>query len=271
MSEQDPLPPPFELDEEGKVLYVETTNSKGETVNRTVPWSSEKVIEVIGNVTDTVLLSFSRGKDALAAWLAIRDHFTVVPFYMYSTPDLLSFEEESLQYYEKFFNTHIYRVPLPWVWEALKSHVFQPPQRLRPIDAMNLYVGSHDELEENLIKELGLPMETFTAKGILAIDSPNRWATCYHSGQGPINWSRCSFYPVWDWSYKRLYQAFDEVGVKLPRDYELFGRTFDGYDHRFIEPLRQHCPEDYEKVREWSPLLDLDWARWEFTKMRQEA
>ena len=50
-------------------------------------------------------------------------------------------------------------------------------------------------------------------------------------------------------------------GIKLPVDYKLFGRTFDGIDYRFVGPLRKHLPEDFERLRFWFPLIDLEILR----------
>lgn len=71
------------------------------------PLSGIKTIQKVREMQDKTLLAFSTGKDAIAAWLAIREHFDeVIPYYLYLIPDL-EFVEESLAYYEKFFGTKI--------------------------------------------------------------------------------------------------------------------------------------------------------------------
>ncbi len=80
---------------------------------------------------DTLLLSFSRGKDSIAAWLYLRDHFTIVPYYLYLVPGM-SWEEESLTYYEEVFGQHIIRLPHPLFYKLLHDFVWQTPDlRLR--------------------------------------------------------------------------------------------------------------------------------------------
>ena len=272
-----PPPPPFETDENGDILYRVTTNANGEKIQRSVPWASEKVVATIRTITDTALLAFSRGKDALCSWLAIRDVFdVVVPFYLYMTPDLMSFEEESLDYYEDFFDTEILRIPHPWLWAFLRDAALQPPNRLASLRAADLQMASQDALEAMIIDLTGVNPAAFTAKGIRAADSPNRWANCYNVKQGPVNWGRVSFYPMWDWSMDRICHELDNAvgangvkGLKLPKDYLWFGRTFDGLDYRFVEPLRIHCPDDYEKLRDWFPFLDFDKARRELAEIRR--
>jgi hypothetical protein len=72
-----------------------------------IPQSAE-VIARLRAEDRPVLLSFSRGKDSIAAWIALRDAgIDVRPFYLYAIPGLLSFEAESLAYFEDVFDTPI--------------------------------------------------------------------------------------------------------------------------------------------------------------------
>lgn len=64
------------------------------------------------------LISFSCGKDSLAAWLWLRERgIQLVPYYLYWVPGL-SFVEEALAYYEEFFGTHIIRLPHPYFYRT---------------------------------------------------------------------------------------------------------------------------------------------------------
>ena len=75
------------------------------------------------------LLSFSRGKDSIGAWLALRECFDyIIPVFLYLIPGL-EFEEESLQYYENFFGTRIIRLPHPSAYRLITNMIYQVPQR----------------------------------------------------------------------------------------------------------------------------------------------
>ena len=78
---------------------------------------------------------------------------------------------------------------------------------------------------------------------------------------GAVNHNAKRFYPVYDWKKDDIIRAIDEAGVKLPVDYRMFGRTFDGTDYRFLKPLKEWYPEDYKKVLEWYPFAELEIAR----------
>jgi hypothetical protein len=83
-------------------------------IRETQPYGQALFGKVKKRNGDRALLSFSAGKDALAAALALREHYEeVVPFYMYLVPGV-TFVEESLDYYErKLFGRPVLRVPHP--------------------------------------------------------------------------------------------------------------------------------------------------------------
>ena len=77
--------------------------------------------------SDVSIVSFSGGKDSLATYLEVRDHFKhVVPFYLQGVPDL-EFIEDNLRYYEKLMGRRIIRLPQPRFYEKLNDLIYQPP------------------------------------------------------------------------------------------------------------------------------------------------
>jgi len=226
--------------------------------------NSEQVIEQIRSVTPDTLLAFSCGKDSIASWLAIRDHFdTVVPFYMYLIPGNLSFIEESLQYYEDFFDTKIVRMPHDSLYRMLNGMTFQPPERLRFMQRLDLQEPNREDTAYAVAYDNDLDAdEVFTAIGVRQNDSiQRRLAIQKH---GAINTTQRHYYPVYDWSKQRLIDEIKKAGVKLPVDYNLFGRSFDGLDLRFIYQIKKHYPLDYQKILEWFPLVEVEIYRYEF-------
>lgn len=230
---------------------------------------SEKVVAEIAALTDTVLLSFSGGKDAIAAWLAIRPHFKrVIPYYYYLVPDL-EFVEESLRYYEDFFQTPILRYPNPNLYRMLNNEVFQPPCNLATIRAWSLPSFDYDDLRDVICQDESIPLDTFTATGVRAADSLNRRSS--FKRHGGINYNRRVFYPIWDWKKAALIESFVQAKVKMPVDYQIFGRSFDGLDFRFIYPMRKYFPADYEKVRAYFPMIEVEFKRYEYAQAHKNA
>jgi len=216
--------------------------------------SGEQVIAKIHEETDTVMLSFSGGKDSIGAWLALAPHFRVIPYYLYLVPDL-SFVNKSLKYYEGFFGQKIIQLPHPSCCRLLRNMVFQPPENCLAIENSGMPQPDYDDQMKLAAKMAGLK-NPWVATGLRAADSPLRRIAI--TKRGAINHNQRKFYPVWDWNKERLLTELKKSGVKLPIDYKLFGRSFDGLDYRFLKPIKDNLPEDYKKILELFPLAELE-------------
>jgi hypothetical protein len=230
--------------------------------NWTKPLNSSELRKRIAQLTgDTALLAFSAGKDAIAAWLAIKPHFKrIIPVHYELVPGL-DFIQHSLAYYEDFFGCKIIRRMHPSFVRWMRNLVFQPPDRWAPILDGNLpseLQYSHETILASVRKELGLG-ESFVATGVRACDSPYRRMSV--DKHGAVNWQRLSWWPVYDWTVADVDRALGDAGVKLPVDYHLWGRSFDGIDYRFLEPMSRLLPDDYARVLDWFPLADLEMFR----------
>lgn len=223
--------------------------------------NSDELCEQMAAECDTAILAFSTGKDSIAAWLQLRKYFRrIIPYYCYVVPGL-EFVEHSLKYYEDFFGCHIYRLPHRSLYRFLRYMVFQSPPHVTKIEALDLPGEEYDDtMIGDIIRQTeNLPDCVYTATGVRAADSPmRRLAMKTH---GPINHNGKRFYPVYDWKKEDLLREFDAAGVKLPIDYKLFGRTFDGIDYRFLKPIKENFPADYERILTWYPLAELELFR----------
>jgi hypothetical protein len=209
--------------------------------------------------TDTVVLKFSCGKDSLAAWLVLREHFErVVPVYHYRVPDL-EFVETSLRYYERFFGTPIVRLPHPLLYTYLARGVMQPPARYQALEWWGLDECSYDQMIDWHAEDAGLPAPVWRAVGTRKADSAMR--RLFFSRMGQVNDRLATFYPVAELKKADLMALFRQHGVKLPVDYKVWGRSFDGYDAYFLEPMKKWFPRDYERVLEWFPFFEMELMR----------
>jgi hypothetical protein len=204
-----------------------------------------------------VLLAFSGGKDAISAWLALRDDgFEVVPYFMYCIPGI-SFVDESIDHYERHFGTTITRVPHPSLVRMLRNLVFQAPENCEVIEQSALVEYSYDDVSEYMRQRTGVT--GYEATGVRTADSLIRRAAA--SKHGTINHKRKTFWPVYDWRIADVEREIVKSGCGLSVEYEMFGRSFDGIDARFLGPLRKRFPADYQRVLDWFPLADLDLYR----------
>lgn len=211
----------------------------------------------------TCLIGFSRGKDSTLTWLQLRKYFKrIYPYYLTMIPDELSFETESLAYYEKLFGTKILRFVSPSFPRMINDHILQRPDNLPKLDAMGAMVRFDYQDVQNYVKEYyGLPETTYTALGVTMYDSFIRRTSILKNG--PINHKKREFYAIYDWKKTEIFDEIRRQNVKLPPDYRIWGKTFDGLDYRFIKPLKDHYPDDYAKMALYFPLLDLELIRYE--------
>ena len=221
--------------------------------------------QAMAQKSPTCLVSFSRGKDALAAFLELRNSKIfekLILFYEYTVPGL-GFVEASLDYYENFFGQKIHRLPHPSLYRQLNNLVFQAPENCKIIEDCRFPNFSYYQLISVFKKFLKIP-EAYTATGVRACDSPLRRMSL--AKNGPINHKTMQFMPIWNYNLEKTMSIIKKYGVKLPVDYELFNRSFDGFDYRFLKPLKDRFPEDYRKILEFFPLAELEILRREFYK-----
>lgn len=206
-----------------------------------------------------VILAMSRGKDSLAAWVSLlAAGVEVIPVHLYLIPDL-EFVAQSIAELESYFDTKIYELPHPSIWRWLTEYVYMPPERCGVIDATRVIAPDYPEIWAEFRTAHGLPDDTWVATGVRAADSPMRRIAM--QSYGPWRAGKGEVHVVWDWKIADVRRAIGDV--PLPVDYEWFGRSFDGLDHRFLGPLRDHAPADYARVLEWFPLAELAIHRYE--------
>lgn len=219
-----------------------------------------------------IILSFSRGKDSLAAWLAMLDSGIppdlIYPVYYERVPGL-PFSERSVQDMENWFDRPILRLPHPSLYSQWNQGVFQSPTRTGLVRATDMPNVTYQDLEEQIRAHHGLPEDTHVATGVRAADGISR--RTYLKVSGPYAALKQRVAIIWDWTKGECYDRITEAGVPLPVDYTWFaqpgrarsGRTFDGLSYQFLRPIRDNSPEDWAYLTEWFPLIELEIIRHE--------
>lgn len=235
--------------------------------------TSDELCKMISDKTDGICqLAFSLGKDSIASWLKLKEHFhTIIPVYYYSVPNL-SFINKSIRYYEDFFETRIIQVPQPSLYKQLRAGVFQTKESWAAIKKFNLPLFKREEIHEWVAEDLGLPTNAYTAVGNRAADNLTRQVAIVKRDKTTReiieykahNDRLKKFFPVFDFDIKMVVDIIRKSGIKLPEDYHIWGKTFDGKDYRFVEPLKKHYPEDYEIIKSYFPLIDNEIIRNEY-------
>ena len=208
-----------------------------------------------------VMLACSLGKDSLAAWVALEDEgIEVVPVYFWSIPRLPMIEG-SIKQIEDVFGVRIHQYPHPRWFRTLNNCVFQAPENCGIIEAAGLVEMTYETERPLILEDLGLPEDTWECDGVRACDNPYRRASLTRHGVMKLTTRKASV--IADWTKQEVMDALVRRGIGLPPDYELFGRSFDGLDMRFMKPLREKSPEDFAIVEKWYPFIKADELRWE--------
>lgn len=238
------------------------------TIIKGQPTSAE-IRERLAAENRTVLVAFSGGKDAIAAELALQDAgIETVLAYMYYIPGrepgrTLDFVERGLVDLEQRLGKTIHRYPHPSFYRWLNNFVFQPPERCEVIEAANFPTPDYAVMWQLIRKDLGLPVDTWVADGVRAADSIVRRASFTRHGVMKPKDRKVS--PVADWVKAEVMGRIEAAGITLPVDYQWFGRSFDGIDHRFLKRISEHAPDDFQRILDWFPLADLELFRAEMT------
>jgi len=220
--------------------------------------SSKEIVAWAQTLEDPVFLSFSCGKDSTAVWALLREaHIPVIPVYYYFVPDL-EFIQETIEMFEEVFGQRIVQVPHPSLARMLWFKVFQPPERNGIIEAAALPVVDSDMYWNEIRKDFDLP-NAWVADGLRATDSLQRRATLTRYGVKRETVKK--FSPIADWYAEEVREFLVERQIPAPVDYEIWGQSFDGISAKFMRGLKEHFPNDYEKVLEWFPFADLDILR----------
>lgn len=238
-----------------------TTNIKGQ------PTSAE-IRARLKSENRPVLLACSLGKDSLAAWCALeKDGIEVVPVYFWTIPNL-PLIAENIATIEKVFGVKIHQAPHPRFFRMLSHFVLQPPQRLTSIQYMNIQPLDYEDMWPYIKEDLGLPADTWVCDGVRACDSIQRRASL--TKHGILKQTTHKACVIADWQKCEVMEALEERGIGLPPDYEMFGRSFDGLDERFMRPLKENRPQDFEIIKKWFPFVDADIYRWQHYSMKIE-
>lgn len=209
---------------------------------------------------DKTILAFSAGKDSVTAALALRDKIEVIPVYRVMFPGL-EFVEKTLYYYERalFDGRPIHRVAHPYGWNAIVNQCDMEPAAAARIGRLNLQYISSDGAHalDRAAAKADLPI----ALGVRAADSARRYLTL--KSNGPYSAKARLWYPIWPMKRAEQISLIRKSGVRLSIDYRVWGRSFDGFEWKYLQALKKHFPSDFAKMIEVFPLLEADFVRHE--------
>lgn len=243
------------------------------SLKTSLPKSTTDVLAHVTKLTDTCLIPVSRGKDSVACLLIVREYFkTVVPYYTVNIPTKVipRHENEYLTYLENKLDIKIRLFLNGDVGGSfIGGFVFQPWQDVDEIYGLEdmkyyKYFGPTKYIREELDCS-----DAWGCSGIKGCDNGLMRRMFTKRGIG-IREEDTSFYPLWDWTHKQVFEFMQKQGVALPSDYLCYDKTIMGVPTApQLEWLKENMTDDFEKVKIVYPLIEAQLARNEFRKQHQ--
>ena len=234
-------------------MVIDTSFIKGN------PESDDLCREVAKASGGVCLLSFSRGKDALAAWLNLTRFFDhIIPFTCAGIPHV-GFADEYLAYVERIFGTHIIRLQDGGLYGTIDALQYQYPHDEGWIDEAALPIYDAQDIADIIRNHLGYP-RAWTAYGLNASDSIDRMITVRQC-RGRYYGTR-SFYPNFDWTHSQIMDVLKKSNIKLSNEYHIAARSFAGglMPHNLMA-VEKRAPELMQKLKYYYPLVEASLAR----------
>ncbi len=182
------------------------------------------------------------------------------------SPIPMSFEEESLRYYEDYFQTEIFRLPHPSIYGFWADGTFMSPETIPVIDLSlesgHIFDMRYSDASDWIRDAMPEMVQAYQASGVRSADSQVRGTSIRKNGS--VNHNKKTFFPVYDYKKEDMIRELTAAKIKLPVDYKWFGNTFDGIDYRFTEPLSRFSPADFEQVKRAYPLVEADIMRMKY-------
>lgn len=213
---------------------------------------------------DLVTLGFSTGKDSLACALLLKElGVKFIPFFFYHIPDL-HFVNQNLKKYEDFFKMEIIQLPHPMLYDYLRHQDFMPPKMIEELADYEFPVLSFEDMISAWLEDNNIDKDPYDIVGMRADESFNR--RMIFRKQGFYNHEKKKVYPISLWRKKDVMTYITASGTSVTEDYKIWNRSFDGLKYQFLFGVKQHYPDDFQTIKEYFPLIELELFRYEQNK-----
>lgn len=208
-------------------------------------------IKTQAKITDSVIVAFSGGKESVVVADMCHRYFkNVKMFFMYICPDL-SFQERTLEFYEKKWQTEIIRIPHMDVSEYFHYGSFRNPDWTFPVVSIN-DIYHYIRLETDM---------WWIAAGERIDDSIVRRAMMKKSGS--IDVQRGRFYPISAWNKKDVLKYIKFHNLYLGQDSRKLGFSFKSLWGKELSMVKKFFPDDYRKIIKLYPFAEAGVMRYE--------
>lgn len=207
--------------------------------------------------SDSCLVGLSGGKDSLAVLDICMSVFKHVECYaMYLVPGLRCVEE-SIQRATARYGVTVHPVPDWFLGQAIRAAIYRP----HVYQAMGWRATKAVHVEATLRKQTGI---TWIAYGHRMDESLERRGMLHSISGFDEKGSR--IYPIWDWSAADVWSYLRARKVQPPPS--LGGGHAVRLNTACFKWLREHYPDDLERIYEYFPFSRAILKREEFLERR---
>jgi hypothetical protein len=206
-------------------------------------------------------LGFSTGKDSVIGLdLLLKAGIEVLPIYCYIVPQL-EFVEKNIALYEKYYGIKVVRMPHPMLYDHIRRQDWQDLFRTR--DIAKTYAPSKitfANINWLVLHDRGLNVNAYDANCMKMADSFNRRVLL--RAKPDIDDKKRIIYLAKYLTDKEIFEYIKQNDIPLTKDYEIFGRSWDGLAYHFLTGVKKNYPNDFKKIQEFFPLIEAEIYRY---------
>lgn len=213
-----------------------------------------RAVSLQSQVTDTVAVSFSMGKDSIVALdLAFKRFKHVYPFFMYLVPGL-EFQEQDLRWYENRYDTHIIRVPHFEDSEFYRYGSFRDPDDTVPVVKIgDIYATIRERTGAQWIVGGEKIADSIVRRPML------KRSGCIDEGRG-------RFYPLIDWHKADVLKYIKYHRLYMPRFQQELGFSFHSLAGKELSVIKRVYPDDYRRILKFFPEAEAGVIQYEYNQ-----
>jgi 3'-phosphoadenosine 5'-phosphosulfate sulfotransferase (PAPS reductase)/FAD synthetase len=221
----------------------------------------ENVINLLKQ-QESVTIGFSCGKDSLCCALILKElgvNFT--PFFFYHVPEI-EFVNKQIEMYENLLDIKIIQLPHPMLYDTIRHQDYQPKKTADYLVNIDYPKMTFEGLMDIYFDSIGKECPKYDIVGMRAAESFNRRE--FFKKHGAVNEKKRKIYPIYNWNKAQTVEFVKSKNIPLTNDYEIWNRSWDGIKYQFLYGVKKNYPNDYETIKQYFPLIDLELKRYEF-------
>jgi hypothetical protein len=188
----------------------------------------------------------------------------VIPIYFYICPDL-KFIDENIKLYENHFNIKIVQLRHPALYSHLGCADWQPWDKVLYMDQIAIKSHKFSDIIRKYLQNKGLLEKyQYDCNCMKESDSLNRRILL--SKKSFIDRDKKIIYLTKKFTHKDIFAYIAENKIPLTKDYEIFGRSWDGMSYHFLTGVEKYYPEDFETMKKYFPLIEAELYRYKLYK-----